>query len=140
MPLRCGAEATLIHCNLTRRTGVGGGATPALESAQWAVQSTRKAMNESKDRLSLDLLLKLLAQGQQGAVSQLLLAPLATVGDVSSVGKGLSKYLHLSGTRWFPSLSDSMPLERSLGLRHGSPAARHSTLWGLAQGGGTTWA
>ena len=33
-----------------------------------------------------------------------------------------------------------MPLERSLGLRHGSPAARHSTLWGVAQGGGTTWA
>ena len=56
-----------FHCNLTWRTGVSGGATPALESAQWAVQSTRKAMDESKDRLSLDLLLKLVAQGQQGA-------------------------------------------------------------------------
>ena len=37
------------------------------------------------------LLLKLVAQGQQGAASQLLLAPLATVGDVPSGGKGLSK-------------------------------------------------
>ena len=35
------------------------------------------------------LLLNLVAQGQQGAVSQLLLAPLATVGDVSTVGKPL---------------------------------------------------
>ena len=42
-----------FHCNLTRRTGVGGGATPDLESAQWAVQSMRKAMDESKDRLAL---------------------------------------------------------------------------------------
>ena len=33
---------------------------------------------------------------------------LATVGDVSSAGKGLSKYLHLSGTRWFPSLTDPL--------------------------------
>ena len=45
------------------------------------------------------LLLNLVAQGQQGAVSQLLLAPLATVGDVSSVGKGLRQLPDLSGTR-----------------------------------------
>ena len=87
-----------------------------------------------------DILLRFMALAQQRAASQLLAPPQATVGDVSPVRKGLSKYLHLSGTRWFPSLSDSMPLERSLGLRHGSPAARHSTLWGVAQGGGTTWA
>ena len=87
-----------------------------------------------------DILLRFMALAQQRAASQLLAPPQATVGDVSSVGKGLRQLPDLSGTRWFASLSDSMPLERSLGLRHGSPAARHSTLWGVAQGGGTTWA
>ena len=33
-----------------------------------------------------------------------------------------------------------MPLWRSLGLRHGAPLCPHSTLWGVAHGGGTTWA
>lgn len=37
------------------------------------------------------LLLNLVALAQQRAASQLLLAPLATVGDVPSGGKGLSK-------------------------------------------------
>ena len=65
-----------FHCNLTRRTGVGGGATPDLESAQWAVQSMRKAMDESKDRLAF-----FLAQvGGSGAARGKVLAWLAPPG------------------------------------------------------------
>ena len=86
-----------------------------------------------------DILLRFMALAQQRAASQLLAPPQATVGDVSPVRKGLSNYLHLSGTRWFASLSDSMPLERSLGLSHEAPSCLHCTLLGLAQGGGTTW-
>ena len=85
------------------------------------------------------LLLNLVALAQQRAASQLLAPPQATVDDVSPVGKGLRQLPDLSGTRWFPSLSDSMPLWRSLGLRHGAPLCPHSTLWGVAHGGGTTW-
>ena len=81
-----------------------------------------------------------MALSQQLARYWHLAPPQATVHGVSSVWNPLRQIPDVSGTRWFASLSDSMPLERSLGLRHGSPAARHSTLWGVAQGGGTTWA
>ena len=85
------------------------------------------------------LLLLLVAQGQQRAASQLLLAPLATVGDVPSGGKPLSELRNLGGTLTERTLTDPLPLGPFLGLRHGAPAARHRTLWGVAHGGGTTW-
>ena len=56
------------------------------------------------------LLLNLVALAPQRAASQLLAPPQATMGDVSSGGKGFSKCFHLSGTRWFPSLTDPLAL------------------------------
>ena len=60
--------------------------------------------------------------------------------DVSSGGKPLSELRNLGGTLTERTLTDPLPLGPFLGLRHGAPAARHCTLWGVAQGGGTTWA
>ena len=42
-----------FHCNLTRRTGVVGGATPAVESTQWPMQARLRELKKSKDRLSV---------------------------------------------------------------------------------------
>ena len=42
-----------FHCNLTRRTGVVGGATPAVESTQWPIQARLRELKKSKDRLSV---------------------------------------------------------------------------------------
>ena len=76
-----------------------------------------------------------MAQGQQRAASQLLLAPLATVGDVPSGGKPLSELRNLGGTLTERTLTDPLPLGPFLGLRHGAPAARHCTLWGVHRAG-----
>ena len=74
-----------------------------------------------------DLLLKLMAQAQQGARYWPGWPHQATVGDVSPVGKGLSKFLHLSARRSPCALTDPLPLDPFLGLRHVARAARHST-------------
>ena len=42
-----------FHCNLTWRTGVSGGATPALESAQLAVQCPLRGVEERKTSAGL---------------------------------------------------------------------------------------